>query len=84
MTIWTYALAQACEAVARDYTTLPHRDELLRDIRSRAREFRAQSIGIEMTRTQSEYFQCLRSRLETNYLPTHKALNDAWIREYAR
>jgi hypothetical protein len=81
MTIWTQELATACKNVASDPGTLPHRESLLADVKSRAREFAQQRVGLPMTDQQAEYFQCLRSRLDRD-LSSHVMLNEAWSAAY--
>ncbi len=77
--IWTKRLALAALAVSQDKTPLPYRDALLRDVRYRAAEFATrQPVGYVMSALQQEYFQCLRSRLESEKLPSHAELRAAW------
>lgn len=78
--VWTRALADACELVARDPAEVEYRN--MADVRSRAGEFvRYQRVGYAMSQMNVEYFVCLFQRLETSDrygLDSHRALVAAW------
>jgi hypothetical protein len=83
--VWTQALATAAANIAADTTTIEYRESLLRDIRSRAREFAAQRVGAPMTAQQVEYVNLLRSRLADyalSQLPSRQLFNLAWAQAY--
>lgn len=80
--IWSRRLSNACEAVAKDRTLVPGREQVMQSIRSRAREFAFQRIDFPMKPTEVAYFQALRSRLQFE-LCTHQELQAAWAEAYS-